>query len=94
VHAHFRVVEARDGFEGVRQNRLCRPDLVILDLDLPGMGGREVLATLMRDRPDLPVIITTGQASSRHEIGCRAWLGKPYSAAVLVDTARAAVCGD
>ena len=90
--ANFRVVEARDGFDGLRQHRLCRPDLVILDLDLPGIDGREVLATLSRDRPDLPVIISSG-VMRRDEDTCFAWLAKPYSAADLIETARDAVFG-
>ncbi len=89
----FRVVQARDGFEGARQAQLCRPDVVVLDLGIPGMNGRELLATLRRTRPDLTVIVTTGELGSEHEVACDAWLGKPYSADALLSAIRRSAIG-
>ena len=71
---HFQVRAVNDGAEAIsylrRQGKYAqtaRPDLIVLDLNLPRMDGREVLAELKND-PDLtpiPVVIfTTSQASS------------------------------
>jgi len=89
----FRVVQARDGFEGVRQAQLCRPDVVVLDLGIPGVNGRQLLAILRRDRPDLPVIVTTGELGSQHEVSCAAWLAKPYSVDALLRAIRRSALG-
>jgi len=45
----------------------CRPDLVILDLNMPGLGGRGTLAALRALRPDLPVLLATGGADADAE---------------------------
>jgi two-component system, cell cycle sensor histidine kinase and response regulator CckA len=88
----FGVVEARDGRAAVDLFRANQQtiDVVLLDLTLPGMTGREVLEELRRLRPDLKVIITT--AYSRDTAlkalgGQHAWfyIRKPYRAVELVD---------
>ena len=55
----FEVVTARDGAEGLRLSQERRPDLIILDIFMPGMNGLEVLASLRRAHPVLPVIVMT-----------------------------------
>ena len=53
----YDVVTAADGEEGLRLSAQHRPDLIILDLVMPRMGGLEVLAALKRQHPRLPVIV-------------------------------------
>ena len=53
----FDVVTAPDGEEGLRLSRERRPDLIILDIFMPRMNGLEVLASLRRAHPSLPVIV-------------------------------------
>ena len=53
----FDVVTAPDGEEGLRLSHERTPDLIILDLRMPKLNGLEVLATLKRAHPDLPVIV-------------------------------------
>jgi CheY-like chemotaxis protein len=53
----YDVVTAADGEEGLRLSDLRRPDLIILDLFMPRMTGLEVLASLKRQHPQLPVIV-------------------------------------
>jgi DNA-binding response OmpR family regulator len=53
----FDVMTAPDGEEGLRLSRERRPDLIILDIFMPRMNGLEVLASLRRAHPALPVIV-------------------------------------
>lgn len=53
----YDVVTASDGEEGLRLSAQRPPDLIILDLVMPRMGGLEVLAALKRQHPRLPVIV-------------------------------------
>ncbi len=55
----FDVVTAPDGEEGLRLSQERRPDLIILDIFMPRMNGLEVLASLRRVHPALPVIVMT-----------------------------------
>jgi len=62
--AGFRVVKARDGFEALALAREERPDLVLMDLGLPGIDGCEATRRLKQDRAtrDVPVVALTAQA--------------------------------
>jgi signal transduction histidine kinase/CheY-like chemotaxis protein len=87
-----RVVEAREGAEGLRCARERRPDVVVLDLGLPGLGGLEVLDELRRDPllADVPVVVATAEADPRvaaqcRAAGCAAYVVKPYTPEELLD---------
>ncbi len=56
----YDVTTAADGEEGLRLSNEQRPDLIILDLLMPRMSGLEVLASLRRSQPDVPVIVVSG----------------------------------
>jgi DNA-binding NtrC family response regulator len=56
----YKVLEAEDGRAGLEIIRNKHPDLVLLDLRMPEMGGLEVLEQLKHDAPDLPVIVISG----------------------------------
>jgi CheY-like chemotaxis protein len=64
--AGYLVLLAGDGEEGLSLARESRPDLVLLDLRLPGIEGEEVLYALKRDplTQQIPVIIVSDQAAS------------------------------
>ena len=88
----FCVVDASDGNAGVKLFRANerKIDVVLLDLTLPGMTGREVLEEMRGLRPDLKVIVTTAysQATAVKTLaGHQAWfyIRKPYRAAELTD---------
>ena len=94
----FRVVEAPDGRAGVDLFRANQRqfDVVLLDLTLPGMTGREVLEELRRLRPDLKVIITTAYSQDtavKALGGQQSWfyIRKPYRAVEIEDLLRS-VC--
>lgn len=56
------VAEAADGVEGIEQFRKHRPDVTLMDLQMPRMGGIEALALILRDHPDARVIVLTTYA--------------------------------
>ena len=93
-HSGAVVVEATNGIEGLRRARARPPDVVVLDLALPGLGGIEVLTRLKNDERRLaaiPVVIATAQHDTRlaarcRELGCAGYLVKPYTAGELLTT--------
>jgi two-component system nitrate/nitrite response regulator NarL len=59
-HAEFAVVgEAADGFEGVKRAQQLLPQVILLDLNMPGMSGLETLQLLRQDSPDSAVVMLT-----------------------------------
>src|SRR4051812_42369690 len=84
----FSVSIAADGPAGVEQCRELHPDLVVLDLMLPGLDGLDVCREIQRDRP-VPVLMLTARDSETDlvvglEVGADAYLTKPFSARELV----------
>ena len=85
----FNVSVAGDGETALRLANEQPPDIVVLDLDLPGMRGEDVLANLLKKQPDLPIVCVTGHHRSEREksvcdLGANAFLGKPFSADELI----------
>jgi DNA-binding response OmpR family regulator len=81
--AGFAVVSARDGREALMRARTERPDLVILDLGLPQLGGLDVTRQLRRDG-DLPIIMLTARDDETDklvglELGADDYVTKPFS---------------
>jgi|UPI00068722FD PAS domain S-box-containing protein len=56
----FTVLEAEDGFQGLELFRKDRPDVLLLDLRMPGLDGLDVLAEVTREDDNVPVIVITG----------------------------------
>ena len=82
----YRVIEARDGLEALLVLDVDRPDLVVLDLDLPRISGhlvREELAAGAMTR-DIPIVIVTGTAADPHELAVPCLLRKPVTPGSLV----------
>jgi threonine synthase len=71
AHGNYQITEARDGAEGIRAAEQVHPDLIVLDLMLPGMDGFQVLDQLKTDEAlrDVPVIVVTAKdlTSAEHE---------------------------
>ena len=93
------VAEAGDGVEGVKRAKELKPDVVLLDLNLPGLSGLETLQLLTQDLPSCAVIILTvseeadelGQALRD---GARGYLVKNIDADVLTSAIRRAAAGE
>ena len=91
--ADFSVLVAGDGPAALHAARSLKPDLVVLDLGLPGKDGLEVLAELRRSS-SLPVIVVTarGEEADRVvglEMGADDYVNKPFSPRELVARVRA-----
>ena len=87
--AGLHVEEVADGVTALAAASSLRPDLVVLDLMLPGLSGIEVCRRLREARPDLPVVMLTalGEESDRLlglETGADDYLVKPFSPRELV----------
>jgi DNA-binding response OmpR family regulator len=87
---------AGDGEEALRQVAEDPPQLVVLDMMMPGLGGLAVLQQLKRDHPKLPVIMLTGRGSTKDGIegmhlGAFDYLMKPVKIEDLVDKMRQAL---
>ncbi|MEZ4519498.1 MAG: response regulator transcription factor [Chloroflexota bacterium] len=91
----YRVLTAADGLTGLAMARREKPDLVLLDLMLPGMDGRDVCRTL-RAESDVPIIMLTALAEETDqivglELGADDYIAKPFSPSVMVARVRAAL---
>jgi two-component system response regulator AdeR len=89
----FRVITAGDGTVGLAHHLRLRPDLVILDIKLPGRDGYEVLAAIRR-RGDTPVIMVTALAEDLDKlqalrIGADDYVVKPFNPLEIVARAKA-----
>ncbi|MEP6469375.1 MAG: response regulator transcription factor [Chloroflexota bacterium] len=92
-HGGFDVLVARDGPEALMRARTERPDLVVLDLGLPGLDGLDVTRALRRDSA-VPLIMLTARDSETDkvlglELGADDYLTKPFSPRELVARIRA-----
>lgn len=85
---HFHTFEAGDAEQGVAIARAHKPDLIFLDIVLPGMSGFEALRRLRRDEAtrDIPVIMISGNVQATEQfylqrIGADDFMKKPFSRA-------------
>jgi phosphate regulon transcriptional regulator PhoB len=92
----FKVLEAEDGEQALKILQRDKPDLVILDLMLPGVSGLE-LCRAVREKPEtahLPILMLTAKAGEADkviglEMGADDYLGKPFSPREMIARVRA-----
>ena len=98
--AEFEIVgEASDGLEGVKLAEQLKPDLVLLDLDMPVMNGTEALAQMLAANRELPVVMLTVSEDAEDlkeafVLGARGYLVKNIDAEYLVNGVRQVVAGE
>jgi len=90
----FKTVQARTGGEGVATAKAVRPDLILLDVDLPDMDGRDACRQMREDGVLAPVIMLTGAATDDDTVrgldaGADDYVTKPFRFAVLLARIRA-----
>lgn len=89
----YGVIHTRDGVEAFRLARAHRPDLILMDLQLPEVPGLEVARWLQEDSGlrAIPIVAVTafttpGDEERAREIGCSAYLTKPISVRPFLET--------
>jgi two-component system cell cycle response regulator DivK len=94
----FRVAEAADGAQAVELARSLSPDVILMDLSLPGVDGWEATRQLKADArtQHIPVVALTGHALSSaidaaREAGCDRFVVKPALPEVVIDEVRRAI---
>jgi CheY-like chemotaxis protein len=95
--AGFRVLEAQDGADAVELFRREDPriDLVILDLTMPRLSGRDAFRSITTIRPDARVLFSSGYSTDdlSDVTGAVGLLAKPYRPQELVSAVRRALAG-
>jgi chemosensory pili system protein ChpA (sensor histidine kinase/response regulator) len=88
----FEVMTARDGVDALAQLHEHKPDIILLDVEMPRMDGFEFASIVRNDINfrHLPIIMITSRTGSKHReramgIGVNAYLGKPYQEDELVE---------
>jgi chemosensory pili system protein ChpA (sensor histidine kinase/response regulator) len=87
------VLTAKDGVDAMALLEEHRPDVLLLDIEMPRMDGFEVATRIRRDErlKDLPIIMITSRTGQKHRdramaIGVNDYLGKPYQESVLLQS--------
>jgi len=87
----LQVSTAKDGVDAIAQLQDIRPDIMLLDIEMPRMDGFEVATTVRHDEriADLPIIMITSRTGDKHReralsIGVNSYLGKPYQEDQLI----------
>jgi two-component system KDP operon response regulator KdpE len=95
VGHHYEVIEARTGEEALEMTPQEMPSLVLLDLNMPGMGGLETCRSL-RNGSDIPVIVLSVRSTEKDKVaaldaGADDYVTKPFSIEELLARIRAAL---
>ncbi|WP_317201608.1 response regulator transcription factor [Janthinobacterium sp.] len=96
----FEVVgEAADGLEGVKRAKQLRPDVVLMDLNMPGLSGLEALQLILQDLPGTAVLMLTvseeaDDLGAALQSGARGYLLKNIEADKLMQAIRRAAAGE
>ncbi len=95
---NYEVVTAKDGVDALAQLQEVRPDVLLLEIDMPRMDGFE-LATHMQNEETysaIPIIMITSRTGEKHrdralEIGVANYMGKPYQEDELIENIQSAL---
>ncbi|HSN64607.1 MAG TPA: response regulator transcription factor, partial [Azonexus sp.] len=99
-HDDFEVLdEASDGLEGIKRARSLKPDLVLLDLHMPGISGLEAVKIIVEEMPGVQVLMLTVSEDAQDlmealRAGASGYLLKNIEMDALLDAIRRAAEGD
>lgn len=89
----YNILQAKDGVEALNLTRQHHPDLIVMDIQLPGMSGIEVAKWIKEDDllKAIPIIAVTalalrGDQQRIREAGCDAYIAKPMSTSYFLKT--------
>jgi len=89
---NFKTVSAKDGVDALAQLQDYKPDVMLLDVEMPRMDGFELATNIRNDDilKDLPIIMITSRTGQKHRdramnIGVNIYMGKPYSEGELLE---------
>ena len=96
LEAHgYNTLQTKDGIEALKLARQHRPDLILMDIQLPEISGLEVTKWIKEDDDlkSIPIIAVTafamkGDEERIREGGCEAYLSKPISVGKFIETIR------
>ncbi len=96
LHAHdYETIQTRDGMAALDLARQHRPDLILMDIQLPEVSGLEVTKWIKQDEElkSIPIIAVTafamkGDEEKIRQGGCEAYIAKPISVAGFLETVR------
>lgn len=89
----YEILQTRDGMEALKMARVEKPDLILMDIQLPEVSGLEVTKWIKEDDDlkSIPVIAVTafamkGDEEKIREGGCEAYIAKPISVSSFLET--------
>lgn len=95
-----RVLTAKDGVEALEQLQDHKPDVMLLDIEMPRMDGYELAGHMKNDSRlrSIPIIVITSRTGEKHraradQIGIERYLGKPYQEVELLEAIQSLVVG-
>ena len=95
TNSGFEVVEAVNGIDGVRMAEKLLPDLILMDIQLPGIDGYEATRQIKAQAilSSIPIIVVTSYALSgddkkAYDAGCDDYMAKPFSPRKLLEKVR------
>jgi CheY-like chemotaxis protein len=89
----YQILEAKEAETGIQLTREHHPDLILMDLQLPGMDGLEATRTIKKDATimDIPIVALTAHAMEGDEekvlaAGCQGYIPKPLDTKRFLDS--------
>ena len=97
---NYEVITAKDGVDALAQLQDVRPDVVLLDVEMPRMDGFELATHMLNEGAfsTIPIIMITSRTGEKHrhralEIGVTNYMGKPYQEDELIQNIQSALAG-
>ena len=91
LQKRYRLLRAHNGIEAVMMNEEEKPDLILMDIRMPGMSGLDATRIIKEVTPDIPVIALSAFTFEEHireakSAGCDEFLPKPFKVEDLIET--------